>query len=110
MLITGIVKEGNKLGREFGYRTANTFNTSDILGVFLSKTIIGDKIYNSVSNLSKSRIETHILEFDKDIYGEEITITLISKLRDKIVIRNREESINQLNKDINLAKDELSKL
>ena len=85
--IAGTVIKGKQLGRTINFPTANLDLTENYLlpktnGVYLTKTMVGKKIYKSLTNIGynptvsgikdKKSIETHILDFDEDIYGEEI--------------------------------------
>ena len=44
-------------------------------------------------------LEVHILDFEKEIYGEEITVRFISKIRDEMKFNSLEELKNQISKD-----------
>lgn len=91
--LTGTVVKGRQIGRTLGFKTANIkINRNKVLpynGVYLTKTIIGTKSYKSISNLgytptipSKFKgIETHILDFDQNIYGKKIKIIFYEFLR-----------------------------
>jgi riboflavin kinase/FMN adenylyltransferase len=52
----------------------------------------------------------HIFAFDEDIYGEEITLYFIRKIREEKKFQNAEALINQINADIITAKGILSEL
>ena len=109
--IKGKVIQGFQRGRNLGYPTANlemSFNYVMVKeGVYLTKSIIGDKEYFSFSSVGhnptfdnkKSSIESHIFDFNDDIYGEEIELCFLKRLRDNIKFNSIEELIDQLKKD-----------
>ena len=106
--IKGIVKSGQSRGRKLGFPTANIDLTQNIdEGIYISQIIINGKKYNSLTfigkvktfNESKYHAETYILDFDENIYGEEVDITLIKKLRDNQKFSSEEELIKQMEKD-----------
>jgi riboflavin kinase/FMN adenylyltransferase len=49
-------------------------------------------------------IEVHIFDFDEDIYGEEITVYFISKMRGEKKFQNAESLIKQIHADIKAAR------
>ncbi|CAD7783074.1 MAG: Riboflavin biosynthesis protein RibF [Candidatus Methanoperedenaceae archaeon GB37] len=53
-------------------------------------------------------VETHILDFNQDIYGEEIKINFVKKLRDERKFSRVEELVTQIKKDIETARKILS--
>lgn len=54
--------------------------------------------------------EVHILDFDEDIYGEIITVDVLSYIRPMITFKSIGELISQITKDCQTAQDYLSKL
>ena len=94
--ISGIIVHGNALGRKIGYPTANLEIPNNIfipkMGVYSSLVKIGngDKLYKAltfigISNINKElRVESHILDFSKMIYGKKLTVMLLKYVRDNI--------------------------
>lgn len=115
--LTGVVQKGEKIGREIGFATANIEQSSNLVqipnGVYITRTEINKKLYNSITNIgtaptlknTKNLIETHIFNFEKDIYNKEIEIFFIKKLRDEKKFNSKEELINQIKKDCIIAKN-----
>ena len=107
--VTGKVIEGQKLGRELGFRTANVLYPSELIdlpfGVYEVNTKFGKGIANfgirpTVSDTKKAILETHILDFDGDIYGQNIDIEFVRMLRKEHKFGSVEELKKQINLDI----------
>ena len=107
--ITGEVIEGQKLGRKIGFRTANLIYPTEIVdipfGVYQVETTFGKGITNfgirpTVSNTEKAVLETHILDFDKDIYGKTIRVEFIKMLRREQKFNSVDELKKQIQSDI----------
>lgn len=107
------VVEGQKLGRTIGFKTANLFYPDNLVeigrGVYKVKVKYDGNIYDgianyglrpTVSNTDKPTLEVHILDFDKDIYGEEIKVTFLKKIRDEKKFNSLEELKLQIQKDL----------
>lgn len=109
--ISGIIVHGNALGRKIGYPTANLGIPNNIfipkMGVYSSLVKIGngDKLYKAltfigISNINKElRVESHILDFSKMIYGKKLTVMLLKYVRDNIKVNSIEEVKLLLKKD-----------
>lgn len=102
--IRGVVVSGKREGRKIGYPTAN-LSTSDSLipekGVYAVRVQVNRGIWmKGMVNLGTQptfggrqfQIEVHIFEFDRDIYGDEVTIAFIDRIRSE----KRFESIDTL--------------
>ncbi len=107
--ITGKVIEGQKLGRKLGFRTANLIYPAEIVdipfGVYEVQTTYGKGITNfgirpTVCNTKKAVAETHILNFERDIYGEEIRVEFLNMLRKEQKFNSVDELKKQISKDI----------
>lgn len=112
--IDGLVVKGRQLGRTINFPTANLQLSEKYLlpeknGVFITKIKVRDKIYKSITNIgynptvsneqNKKFIETHILDFDDDIYGEKIEIYFYEFLRSEQKFESFEHLKEQLKKD-----------
>lgn len=109
-----IVVEGQHLGRTIGFKTANLFYPDKLVeigrGVYKVKVehdgVLYDGIANyglrpTVSSNEKAVLEVHILNFDKEIYGEKIKVTFLKKIREEKKFNSLEELKEQIQKDIN---------
>jgi riboflavin kinase/FMN adenylyltransferase len=112
-MIAGLVKKGVGRGRQMGFPTANLDFPEDRLvpaqGVYFSRTKQKDVIYPSITNVGINptfgdtntvNVETHILDFDRLIYGETIEVEFLSKLRDEIKFDSRADLISKITDDV----------
>lgn len=120
--ITGIVVEGSKFGRELGFKTANIELEEEFLdlkhGVY-GVLVTVDKIqYIGLCNVghnpsfnyvAKPRIEVHILNFNQDLYGKEISIDYVFFLREELYFEEKSKLIDQIKCDVNYAEPILKK-
>lgn len=109
--IEGKVIKARQLGRTIGFPTANLEIKDNLIlpkrGIYASKVYIDDKIYFGATNIgynptvqgNKLSIETHILEFDEDIYGKNIKVELLMRIRDEKKFESLDALKNQLQKD-----------
>jgi riboflavin kinase/FMN adenylyltransferase len=108
--IEGIITEGDKMGRELGFPTINVKTGNSLLpeGVFKTKVEIDNETFESITNIGRrptflgmeKRVESHIFEFDRIVYGKEVKIYFASKLRDEIKFKSKNNLIEQIKKDI----------
>lgn len=100
--ISDIVIHGDKRGRTIGFPTANILikTIHPKFGVYTSYTIVKNKRYLSITNIgirptvSNKNIlvvESHILDFRKNIYGEKIIIGLKNFIREEKKISSIDE-------------------
>lgn len=110
MRIKGEVIRGAQLGRKMGFPTANVDakNLTEIEnGVYASEVIMGEKHHKAMSNIglrpsvdgTTRLLETHIFDFDGDIYGEQIEVHLLRKIRDEQRFASIDELKQQLERD-----------
>jgi riboflavin kinase / FMN adenylyltransferase len=94
--LTGKVVKGKQLGRTLGYPTANIYVVEDYKliptdGVYAVYVTYNNKIFKGVLNIGKRptiegkdrTIEVNIFDFDKEIYGENLSISFEKKIRDE---------------------------
>ncbi len=115
--VTGKVVEGFRLGRKIGFPTANLEpNHPDKLipanGVYAVKVRWNNHYYMgmlnignrpTVANDGRISIEVHLLDFNEDIYSQEIEIIFIQKIRDEQKFNSLDELMSQLQKDKNFV-------
>lgn len=121
--ISGEVIHGNKIGRTLGFPTANIdIQESQKLipkaGVYAVKVLQNNDLYDGVLSIgyrptvvedSKLTIEVFIFDFSKTIYGEEIKIIFVEKIRDEIKFSSKEILISKMQEDVLKAQQILIK-
>lgn len=116
-MLSGKVIDGKKLGRTIGFPTANLeINKQKVIpkkGVYYTNVKINEKIFKGITSVGNNptvngqelTVETYILDFSNDIYGKEINIYFIDRIRDEIKFNNIHELIEQLKKDRKFAEE-----
>lgn len=114
--LKGEVVHGKALGRTVGMPTANLRVVEGELppaGVYAAKVKVRDKIYCSVTNVGrrptvddeqKATVESFILDFHEDIYGEQMEVEIVKYLRGIQKFADLEAVSKQVKKDIEEAK------
>jgi riboflavin kinase/FMN adenylyltransferase len=117
--LSGPVVTGAKRGRTIGFPTANIAVGADRelprFGVYATRAHVGERVYDSVTNIGlrptfddgPPSIEAFILDFDEDIYGQEIQIDLVLMLRGEAKFENIEALKAQIASDASRARQEL---
>lgn len=113
--LSGEVVSGKKIGRTIDFPTANLKTDEKRIlpkiGVYYTNVGIDKKIYKGITSVGNNptvngkniTVETHILNFDEDIYGKNIKLYFISKIRNEKKFNSLEELKEQLIKDKNFA-------
>lgn len=120
--ITGKVIDGKKLGKTIGYPTANieVVNNDKLIpanGIYAVKIKHFDINYDGMLSIgnnptianAKWSIEVNIFDFDKTIYGDELTIYFIARMRDEVKFGDLNDLKMQLKADESEAKGILIK-
>jgi riboflavin kinase / FMN adenylyltransferase len=93
--IDGTVLRGDQRGRTIGFPTANLCTENELLppnGVYATTTEIGGIVHPSVTNVGtrptvddsgRVLVETHIFDFNRDLYGQSIRVGFVQRLRDE---------------------------
>lgn len=110
--LSGKVIGGKQLGRTIGYPTANIFVNDKYKlipadGVYTVKVRHNNVMYGGMLNIGNNptiegkgrSIEVHIFNFNKDVYGDEITVYFIQRIRDEKKFKGMEELKEQLKSD-----------
>lgn len=115
--IAGKVIRGNQIGRTLNLPTAN-FEVDEQFanicpGVYVVKIFIKDEVYYGFANLgvnpsfnrsSKMIFETHIFDFDKDIYNQIVEVEFLSFIRKEIKFESVDEFLKQITIDKEVAR------
>lgn len=115
--ISGRVIEGDKLGHRLGFPTANLDVTALTLppkGVYSAHALVRGNTHRAVLNIGTRptlnnpdpqwRVEVHLLDFDGNLYGEEIEIVFGEKFRDEKKFSSVDELKLQIARDVERAK------
>lgn len=112
--VPGIVIHGDKRGRTMGFPTANVQAMEGCYipatGVYAVKILVQNEWYNGVCNVGYKptfnnpdekhlSIEVHILNFDKNIYGEEVVVGWYKRIRSERKFNGIDELIEQIELD-----------
>lgn len=110
--ITGKVVTGKSIGRDIGFPTANIdvadeFKLIAAVGVYACRVEYMGQLYQGMCNIGYRptvnhgdlTIEVNIFDFDQQIYGEEITIVFVDRMRDERKFESLDKLANQLTKD-----------
>lgn len=110
--ITGKVIKGKSIGRDLGFPTANIevedeFKLIAAVGVYACRVLYMGRIYKGMSNIGfrptvnkgDLTIEVNIFDFDQQLYGEEISIYFVDRMRNEKKFENLEALKKQLVKD-----------
>jgi riboflavin kinase / FMN adenylyltransferase len=93
--IDGMVVHGDQRGRTIGFPTANLCTDNELVppyGVYATTAIIDGIVRPSITNIGtrptvdtsgKMTIETHIFDFDRDLYGMKVRLAFVQRLRDE---------------------------
>ena len=113
--IEGTVVEGAKRGREIGFPTANLSTGNDLLpphGVYATAVTIDGALHPSVTNIGQrptfgdhlqTTIETHILNTSRDLYGRNLRLAFVQRLRDERKFSDIEALQEQIAADVRRA-------
>ena len=111
--ICGRIVEGDRLGRQFGFPTANLDTTNLVLppnGVYAASTKLKEQFYRVALNIGLRptvatvqphlRVEAHLLDFSGDLYGAELELELGVKLREERKFASATELREQIARDV----------
>ena len=110
------VVNGDKRGRKLGFPTANLEIADNRAmlpnGAYIVLVKVRENFFAGIANIgdnptfkvAKRRLEVFIDNFNADIYGEEISVSFIEKIRDEKIFSSVEELKKQLREDLNLMR------
>ncbi|WP_162063394.1 bifunctional riboflavin kinase/FAD synthetase [Vibrio taketomensis] len=114
--ISGRVSHGRKLGRTIGFPTANIplkRSVSPVSGVYVVQALgLGDSAIGGVANIGqrptvngvRQQLEVHLFDFQGDLYGKQLEIVLLEKLRDEHKFESFEALKQQIELDAEAAR------
>ena len=116
----GRVVNGQRLGRTLGFPTANLRlrrRRSPLAGIFAVRVLgAGPEPRPGVASLGtrptvgggELLLETHIMDFDGDLYGRELEIEFVARLRDELNFASLDELVVQMRRDTAEAREILA--
>src|SRR5262245_24713581 len=114
--IDGTVVRGDHRGRTIGFPTANLCTENELLppnGVYATTTTIAGTVRPSVTNVGvrptvddsgRTTVETHIFDFDRDLYGASIRVGFVQRLRDERAFESLDALRHQIESDCGRAR------
>ena len=115
--VLGSVVHGKQLGRQIGVPTANLDVEAEQLppaGVYAVRALVDGRWQNGVANLghrptvstddSELSLEVHLLDFDADLYGRDIEVCFVQRLRDEQRFSDLDALKAQIAKDVSAAR------
>ena len=118
--LRGEVVVGDRRGRKIGFPTANVIPDPRALvpgqGVYAGHARIGDAHYGACTNVGvaptfdrrERRVEAHLLDYDGDLYGQEVEVSFVQRLRPEKRFSGLEELKAQIARDVEGARRVLS--
>lgn len=115
--VEGVVVRGDQRGRTIGFPTANLDLWPEQIipatGVYACWATLGAERFMAVTNVgvrptfsgTDLRTEAHLLDFDRDIYGETLTLTFVKRLRGEQKFNALESLIAQIRNDAQRGRD-----
>ena len=113
--IEGVVTRGHGIGKQLLYPTANLDLQNRVLpadGVYVTLALVDGVWYRSVTNIGKrptfggeleSKVETHLIDFDQDLYDQTIRVRVLHRLRGEKKFSGVDELKAQITRDRNRA-------
>ena len=115
--LAGTVAHGDEMGRKLGFPTAN-IDVRGLLvppnGVYAAHARVAGVQHRAAVNIGvrptlasavpELRVEAHVLDFTGDLYGQEMELTFVAKLRDEQKFSSLEELQSQIARDVTAAR------
>lgn len=114
--VCGTVVAGAARGRELGYPTANLANISLLLpadGVYAGFVQIGSVTFAVAMNIGPNptfhdgqrKVECHVLDFEGDLYGQDLSVGLLQRIRGLTQFANADELVRQISTDVEATRE-----
>ncbi len=118
--IDGEIIAGQGRGKQLGIPTANLKTQNELIpprGVYVCRALYKKQSWDAVTNIGINptfggqtlSIETHLIDFSKEVYGETLRLHFYKKLRDEKTFASVKDLSQQIKKDITQAKSLLNK-
>ncbi len=118
--ITGVVEHGEQRGRQLGFPTANLGAIPQMLparGVYAVRVLVGEAAHGGVMNLGvrptvdghRATQEVNVFDFDGDLYGHELAVDFVERIRDERKFSDLYELKAQIGNDAASAREILGR-
>ncbi|HVR30557.1 MAG TPA: bifunctional riboflavin kinase/FAD synthetase [Thermoanaerobaculia bacterium] len=122
--ITGIITRGDRMGKRLGWPTINLAPENDLVpfdGVYASRVFFPSfpATFDAVTNIGtrptvyenyQRVVESHILDFNADVYGETVELRFYKRLRDERTFPSMMDLSAQIGRDVESAREALATL
>ena len=109
--VSGRVTAGHRRGKDLGFPTANLENLATVVpgdGVYAVRARIDGRNWPAAANIGPNptfgenarKVEVHVIGFEGDLYGQELAVDFLDRLRDTRPFSGVPELVEQLTKDI----------
>jgi len=118
--LRGLVEKGDQRGRQLGFPTANISPQNEIIphnGVYLTRVSVQNKIYMAITNVGlnptfnspvlKPRVESHLLDFDGDLYGLKMQVEFLRHRRAEKKFASVQDLVAQIRQDAQWAREQI---
>jgi riboflavin kinase/FMN adenylyltransferase len=117
--LSGPIVKGFERGRTIGFPTANISVAADralpALGVYATHAHVAGHDLLGATNIGRRptfdaghiSIETHLMDFEGDLYGERMEIEIVHRLRGEVAFPNVDDLVAQIGKDVQSAREAL---
>jgi riboflavin kinase / FMN adenylyltransferase len=115
--LRGPVVHGFERGRMIGFPTANIAVGPDHLmpafGVYVTRARVGETAYPAVTNIGRrptfddgqpASVETHLLDVTLDLYGQDLTVEVLHRLRGEVKFEGVDALVAQIGRDAEAAR------
>jgi riboflavin kinase/FMN adenylyltransferase len=115
--LAGLVTHGDEMGQKLGFPTANLDARGLLVppnGVYAAHASVAGARHRAAVNIGlrptlaspvpELRVEAHLLDFHSDLYGQEMELTFVAKLRDEQKFPSLEELRAQITRDVAAAR------
>lgn len=113
--LSGTVAIGAQRGRTLGFPTANLANTATLIpgeGIYAGRAQVEGRVYAAAISLgpnvtfgeNERKIEVYLIGYSGNLYGRELAVDFLSRLRDIIKFDSRDALIQQMNADVEAAR------
>jgi riboflavin kinase/FMN adenylyltransferase len=109
--ISGRVVEGHRRGKDLGFPTANLSSRTEVLpldGIYATLFRLGPRVLQSVSSVGLNptfgagprTVESFIMGFDENIYGEAAQLSFVKRIRNEIKFSSVSDLVAQIRNDV----------